>query len=384
MRIVPVLLLMGCVAGCAALPDRWRPGETGGGDDGLSAEVEHLLDQPFIDPLTRFLEQHLSQADTRSYQKIARERDSRCRAIGTRYARQAATAQTLRSLRNGYQYSCPTQVEAFARRVPSTPASDAPADLRPAAPPPTSRPPLPPEASDCYLLFTIRNYQRALPACSAAARAGDGQSQHHLASLLRHNRALTDALYWAEQSAAKGYPPGQLLLAEFYQRGHGAPGDTDRALGLIEAAANQGLAEAQYQAGMAWLNGVGTEADHAVALRWLERAAGRDNIAAQLQLAELHFDGPAAQQPSARQWLHRAAVLGSATAQYRLGTSYMEGRGGPADPLDAYVWLSVALLNGEQRASSDIQQLAGRLSPSQLETARQRINAVSQGHSYRD
>lgn len=377
MRAIPVLLLMCCVAGCAVLPENMRLSQGSRADAELDEEVERLLDQPRIDPLTQFLQQHAGRhADNPHYHRIQQERDSRCRAIGTRYARQAPTPENLQRLRSGYQYSCPEQVAAFAQRVPS---GDAPEISAPELP--TARA-LPTEANDCYLLFSIRNNQQAIPACTAAAQAGDGKSQHHLASLLRSNRALTDALHWAEQSAANGYPPGQLLLAELYQRGQGAPGDADRALALIEEAADQGLAAAQYQAGMAWLNGVGTEPDRAVALRWLERAAGQDNVSAQLQLAELYFNEPDTEQRHARQWLNRAAVLGSATAQYRLGVSYLEGSGGPADPLEAYIWLSLALLNGEQRARSGVEQLASRLSPSQLETARQRINAATHGRTY--
>ncbi|MFA5677929.1 MAG: tetratricopeptide repeat protein [Pseudomonas sp.] len=376
MRAIPVLLLMCCVTGCAALPDYLRSGKESRPNMELGQEVERLLDQPLIDPLTRFLHQHAAEdAGNPQYQRIARERDSRCRAIGTRYDRQAPTRENLNALRSGYAYSCPDQVDAFARRVP---------EHQPVIPgrEPTNATTLPAQASDCYLLFAIRNYQQALPACTAAAQAGDGKSQHHLASLLRNNRALTEALHWAEQSAANGYPPGQLLLAEFYQRGHGESADRVRALSLIEMAADQGLAAAQYQAGMAWLNGMGTEPDRSVARRWLERAAGQDNLAAQLQLAELHFNGSEENGLSARQWQQRAAALGSATAQYRLGVSYLEGSGGPADPLEAYVWLSLALLNGEQRARSGVAELASRLSPGQVEEARQRINAAPHGRPY--
>ena len=367
MRTLPLLLLMCCVAGCAVLPDSLRPSFREHSDSPLQNEVERLLDQPYIDPLTRFLQQHAAQhGDDPSYQRLARERDSRCRAIGTRYARQSPTADNLRSLRNGYQFSCPEQVQDFARRVAERPA---PVTAKQPATPPASG-----QANDCYLLFAIRNYQQAQPACTQAAEAGDARAQHHLASLLRSNRAFTDALYWAEQSSSRGYPPGQLLLAEFYQRGHGAPADRDRALQLIELAAGQGLAEAQYQAGMAWLNGTGTEPDHAIARRWLERAAAQDNVAAQLQLAELYFNQQGEEQQQARRWLQQAANLGSAPAQYRLGVSYLEGSGGPADPVEAYVWLSLALLNGEQRARAGVEQLAGQLSPAQLAAARQRIN----------
>lgn len=368
MRTTFALLLVCCIAGCAVLPDSLRYSRT---DAASGSKVEELLDQPLIDPLTRFLQQHAAtDAGTANYQRIARERDSRCRAIGTRYARRPATAENLQALRNGYQYSCPDQVAAFAQRQtreqarPSSRTEDALATT------------LPSQTNDCYLLFAISNHQQAMPACTAAAQAGDAKSQHHLASILRTDRAITEALHWAQQSAASEYPPGQLLLAELYQREHGTPGDARRALPLFEAAAEQGLAAAQYQAGMAWLNGIGTDPDRSVAVRWLKRAAEQDNVAAQLQLAELYFSAPGTEQPgAARQWLNRAAVLGSATAQYRLGESYLEGRGGPADPLEAYVWLSLALLNGEQRARDGVEQLAGQLSAGQLDTARQRINA---------
>lgn len=367
MRTTFALLLVCCIAGCAVLPDSLRYSRT---DTALAEAVEQLLDQPLIDPLTRFLHQHAgAHADTTAYQRIARERDSRCRAIATRYAHRAVTAENLQALRNGYQYSCPEQVNAFAQRKPR--ASSVSASRAEDALATT----LPPQTSDCYLLFAISNNQQAIPACTTAAQAGDAKSQHHLASILRSDRSITEALHWARQSAAGEHPPGQLLLAELYQQGHGAPDDARRALPLFEAAAEQGLAAAQYQAGMAWLNGIDTEPDRSVAMRWLKRAAEQDDVAAQLQLAELYSSTPGAEQPDARQWLNRAAVLGSATAQYRLGVSYLEGTGGPADPLEAYIWLSLALLNGEQRARDGVAQLASQLSAGQLDSARQRINA---------
>lgn len=369
MRATPALLLT-CMAlaGCTALLDIHQPSTSDQPDSALRQEAELLLDQPRIDPLTRFLSRHAGlHAEHPDYRRVARERDSRCRAIGTRYSRRTPSAEQLHTLRSGYQYSCPEQVAAFARRVPDAPAGPA-ADIEHSPAPAPA-----PQSNDCYLLFTIRNQQQALPACQAAAEAGDARAQHHLASLLRSNRALTDALHWAGQSAAGGYPAGQLLLAELYQRGHGAPGDADRALALIETAAERGLAAAQYHAGMAWLNGLGTEPDRHRALHWLERAALQDDVAAQLQLAELYFSSPTPEQALARQWLNRAATLGSASAQYRLGISYLEGSGGPADPLEAYIWLSLALLNGEARAQPGVAQLAPRLSAGQLDTARQRI-----------
>src|SRR5690606_24599153 len=343
-------------------------------------EAQRLLDQPRIDPLTQFLEQHAHAAGTSIYQQLVRERDSRCRAIGTRYAAEPPTAETLARLRAGYQYSCPGQVATFAERVDNsapTRQSSAPrADQLSAQDPP--RVPQR-QINSCYLLFTIKNYQQALPACSAAAEAGDAKAQHHLASILKVNGKAEQALVWANRSAEQQYGPGQLLVAQLYQQGLGTAVDQQKALILIEDAAGRGVAAAQYQAGMAYLDGSGVPVDRAVAQRWLELAAGQDFLEAQLQLADLHLQERGAGQANARQWLLRAASLGSPVAQYRLGASYMDGLGGAPDYTEAYVWLSLALLNGESRAEARVRTLAGQLTAEQIQLARQRLEAGRAG-----
>lgn len=387
MRALSALLLSCCLAGCTASPEWARPWPRAGEPPQATAtvpagvpETQRLLDQPRIDPLTRFLEQHAQDAATSAYQQVARERDSRCRAIGTRYAAEPPTSETLARLRAGYQYSCPEQVATFAQRVDhSTPPqySGTPrADELPA-----QDPPMVPQRqiNSCYLLFTIKNYQQALPACSAAAEAGDAKAQHHLASILKVNGKAEQALAWANRSAEQQYGPGQLLLAQLYQQGLGTAVDEQKALILIEDAAGRGVAAAQYQAGMAYLEGSGAPLDRSTAQRWLELAAGQDFLEAQLQLADLHLQERGAGQASARQWLRRAASLGSPVAQYRLGASYMDGLGGAPDYTEAYVWLSLALLNGESRAEARVRTLAVQLTAEQIQVARQRLEAGRAG-----
>ncbi|WGK60480.1 MULTISPECIES: tetratricopeptide repeat protein [Halopseudomonas] len=397
MRALSVLLLSCCLAGCAASPEEsslWSGagelgqrlmGAVGSGsndsraaDQAMHAQVAQLLDQPRIDPLTRFLEQHAAQdANDRSYQYILRERNSRCRAIGTRFSQQALTDENLALFRSGYQYSCPDQVDAFAQRLALTPPATASPAETIATGPVSAR--QQGQANSCYLLFTIKNYQQALPSCIETAERGDAKAQHHLAIILQVNDDPDQAYHWARHSAAQQHAPGQLLLAQLYQQGQGTPIDEVKALTLLEDAAESGLAAAQYEAGVAYLHGSGKAADRGAAQRWLERAAGQDHLPAQLQLADLHFNDSGAEQAYARQWLLRAASQGSATAQYRLGASYMDGTGGPPDYTEAYIWLSHALRNGEPRAKPRIQALTGQLTADQLHTARQRIAAGFSG-----
>lgn len=327
------------------------------------ADVEALFAQPYIDPLTRYLNAHANDAAYADYiPLVAEERDSRCRAIGQRYAAEQPTRDNLQRLRAGYQFSCPGQVSDFAARVP-----------QPSAAPSTSSRTTTSQQETCYLLFAIRNYNQATNACQAAAEAGDAQAQHHLASIADSTGQADTALRWARTSAEQGHTAGQLLLAELLQQQNNSDADRN-AFAWLQKAADSDQPEARYQLARAYLNGTGTAVSPDKAESQLRRAALAEHIPAMLQLARSHPDSAAA-----RHWLTEAAERGSAEAQHRLGLDYMQGNGGPQDLQQAYFWLSLALVNGESRGRRYVEELSGQLSNEQLTSARsalqQRINS---------
>ncbi|MDP2137234.1 MAG: LysM peptidoglycan-binding domain-containing protein [Candidatus Didemnitutus sp.] len=63
------------------------------------------------------------------------------------------------------------------------------------------------------------------------------------------------------------------------------------------------------------------------------------------------------------------AEQGNAIAQYNLGLAYAEGQGVAKDPMEAFVWLSIALENGARGRALD--SLIARLSSAELATGRQ-------------
>ncbi|MEH6389814.1 MAG: hypothetical protein V7772_18300 [Pseudomonas profundi] len=540
MRLIPKTLLA-CVtlsvAGCATTPGQQtplsKPAEVIAGQkqnltdfiDGMNAseeartrEVDKLLAQPRIDPLTDYLaERPIDLRYIPHRQRVARERDKRCDAVGERYADMAPTAENLAQLKDNYSHSCYAQVNDFERRVdkalaryspaqsyspfppfmvglvsaissvtdpqpetkqpdaragsatrapakppvkeagiqvskatqqaagtsdnsaaepapiaetrtapaatsetvaraeaspPATPATERKATSEPTAsrsqvaaaaqpkPAPASTTasasdsaPTPgpdtktktldqdsrKHANNCYLLFAIRNYQEAHGACLSAARAGDAKSQHHIASLARVSNEADAAIHWSKLSAEQGYGPGQLLLADLYTKGEGTVRDEARALELVEQAAQQGLAEARFRAGQAYLQGKGTEPDPARALQHLEQAAAQDHLPAQLALAEQYSSGAQPNTSKSREWLKRAAAQQSAEAQYNLGLSYAQGTPDSQEALEAYVWLSKALLNGETRARSHLERIASSLTPEQRQLGQQRVQSDMRG-----
>ncbi len=390
------------LSGCAGMRDMVaQSGETiaaqtrrlahfvGGRGDGtdellLQEELDELFAQPYIDPLTLYLEEH-SADDRRARQLplVAQERDKRCAAIAEIYAGREASQANLQRMRRGYLMSCPEDVQDFAARVKqasaaqaaaagetpqpaSEPATESAADLNRALDEALARR----QNSNCYLLFTIKNYTQAYEACRPIAASDDAKAQHHMASLERSRGNYGPAFSWAERSAGQQHPPGQLILGQLYQAGQGTQQDQAKGLELMRKAADSGLTEASYLTGLAYQNGVGVAPDPDLADFYLQQAAGDDHLPAHLALASLHEER---RPETARHWLSLAARKGSPEAQLALANSYAEAADGVADHKEAYVWYSLALLNGNDQAKAGIERQEQLLTADQLASARNRI-----------
>jgi TPR repeat protein len=191
-----------------------------------------------------------------------------------------------------------------------------------------------------------------------------------MASLERTRGNYGPAFSWAERSASQQYPPGQLILGQLYQAGHGTQQDQAKGLALMQKAADSGLAEASYFTGLAYQNGVGVAPDPDLADRYFQQAASKEHLPSHLALASLHEQ----RRPEmARHWLSQAARKGSPEAQLALANSYAAAADGAADHKEAYVWYSLALLNGNDQAKAGLEHQEKLLSADQLASARNRI-----------
>lgn len=354
----------------------------------LQEELDELFAQPFIDPLTLYLEEH-SADERRATQLplVAQERDARCAAIAETYANREASQANLNRMQRGYLMSCPEDVRSFATRVQQSSAAQTAAageTPQPAAEPVAEPAPDPAadldkaldealarrQNSNCYLLFTIKNYTQAYEACRPIAASNDARAQHHMASLERTRGNYGPAFSWAERSARQQHPPGQLILGQLYQAGQGTQQDQAKGLALMQQAADSGLIEASYFTGLAYQDGVGVKPDADLADYYLRQAASREHLPAHLALASLHEQS---RPETARQWLSQAARKGSPEAQLALANSYARAADGAPDHQEAYVWYSLALLNGNDQAKAGIEDQEKRLTADQLASARNRI-----------
>jgi len=136
-----------------------------------------------------------------------------------------------------------------------------------------------------------------------------------------------------------------------------------------EAVADNGSED--YELAMRLLEGrnIAKDPDRAVAL--LERAAQNGYVLAQYQLGLCLRDGigVAPNDERALTWLRLAAETGEPRAEYELGQMYVRGRGTARDVVNGYAWLSLASAHGVRAADEARDNALAGLSTAQVHSA---------------
>ena len=152
-------------------------------------------------------------------------------------------------------------------------------------------------------------------------------------------------------------------------------GDYITAANWYRKAAEQGLADAQFNLGFMYYKGKGVPQNFAEAAKWYRKAAEQGYADAQVSLGLMYHDGEGVPQnfAEAAKWYRKAAEQGYADAQVLLGVMYYKGEGVPQDYMQSYIWLSIAAANLSgglrERAVNMRDNVAKGLSPKQLEEA---------------
>jgi localization factor PodJL len=161
-------------------------------------------------------------------------------------------------------------------------------------------------------------------------------------------------------------------LASRAADGPAATRDPKLAMRLFERAAVAGLAPAQFRLGNMFEKGIGTAGDLSLARVWYTRAAERGNAKAMHNLAVLHAEGVSGKPDyaSATDWFRRAAEHGVRDSQYNLAVLLGRGLGAPTDLAQSYLWFAVAAAQGDDDAARKRDEVAQRLSPTDLAAAK--------------
>ena len=158
-------------------------------------------------------------------------------------------------------------------------------------------------------------------------KAFDGvpEAQHDMAAIYTAGHAgvtpnYQKAAFWFREAALGGVANARYNLGVLYQQGMGVPKDLNRALGWYAAAAKLGHPEAEYNLGIAEVEGIGTPYDPQRAATLFEQAAKGGVVEAAYNLGLIEENGMlgAPNKPEALYWYKRAADHGSKDAEVAL------------------------------------------------------------------
>jgi len=272
-----------------------------------------------------------------------------------------------------------------------------------------------------YLLVRDKDaMQRAYDAHLRAAQAGHPESMHQVGQMLRLGSAghidLAAAVDWYEKSAAAGSAEGATLAGRAYVNGWSRPVDYAKGASYYRMGAERGDLWGMNNLGALYFNGNGVTADRAAGRDWFEKAASGGLVAAKHNMATmLHKglggprdidgflkwdqeaanqgyapalydlgifylepdDGRSADAARAAVYLRQAAVKRHPPAEFALATLYDRGVGMPPNPVQAFVYYSLALRSGEPAAKERLDALRLRMNALDLENAQKLVAAAS-------
>ncbi len=161
---------------------------------------------------------------------------------------------------------------------------------------------------------------------------GIAEAQHDMGAIYvaghgQIKKDLKRAVLWFKEAAANGIANAKYNLGVLYHQGLGVEQDITRAMDLYKQAANLGHPEAQYNLGIAYIEGIGVAYDPKQATSFFEAAANN----------------------------------GVVEAAYNLGLIYENGLLGETQPDNALAWYKKAADQGSPEASSALKQLANSL-----------------------
>lgn len=175
---------------------------------------------------------------------------------------------------------------------------------------------------------------------------------------------LAEAVKWLRKSAEQNDPTAQYVLGILHDEGRGVPQDLREAVKWYERAAQQGLPDAQFNLALCYAKGEGVLKDSKKAAEWFRKAAqnplGPDPQAqARLGLAYITGNGVERDSVEAALWLRKAAYPPGedAKAQFFLGRLYQEGEGVTHSATEAVRWFRAAA----QQGYADAQFHLGRM-----------------------
>jgi len=166
-------------------------------------------------------------------------------------------------------------------------------------------------------------------------------------------------------AADAGVAEAQFLVGGCREYGVGGRRDPEAAAEYYRKAAAKNYPLGIVALGMCYQNGSGLPTDHKKAVSWFRKAADREHPLGQWMLGRCYAQGSGVQQDltAAVTWFRRAAENGLAPAQFELGRCLARGIGLRANPNEAAEWFEQAADQGHKAAAKELAKLKARKPP---------------------
>lgn len=198
-------------------------------------------------------------------------------------------------------------------------------------------------------------------------------TEAELRARIKPDATLPPAVKRLEQKAFAGEAEAQHDLAAIYTAGHADVKQSyEKAALWFREAARQGVANAAYNLGVLYHQGLGVPESLEEAINWYDIAAGFEHPEAQYNLGIAYIEGiGVAYDPlKAASYFESSARSGLTEAAYNLGLIYENGLLGEAKPEEALLWYQTAAQKGSPEAKAALEQLAKSLNISLREVNR--------------
>lgn len=246
------------------------------------------------------------------------------------------------------------------------------------------------------MIYDYKDEVEAVKWLRKSAEQGHDMAQLHLG--LHYNRGSgvakdhAEGARWVRKAAEQGNARAMSVLSSSYYLGSGVPKDDAEGTRWQKLAAESGDGWAQIEYANRLMRGFFMPKNQVEAVKWLLRAAEGDKksaaVNAQSRLGFLYLNGyesVAKDEVQAVRWLRLAAEQGDHQSQRGLGECYLSGTGVKQDDIEAYAWLSQAVVKtpgysptGDFEAGRKLAALDKSLSPQTKKLGEIRADALRQ------
>ncbi len=204
---------------------------------------------------------------------------------------------------------------------------------------------------------TVRDDRQAIHLMTEAAAMGLPEAQYRLAELYKSQAQQDEQIqsrvfHCYEQAAQQNLAPAQYELGLCYEFGTGTEKNLNLAFDWYQKSAEMGHAPAMHRLGLFHEKGVISAPSPQEAFKWYSRAAERGYANGIFSLGVCYDWGIGTSQDhtAALAQYAKAAELGHSTAMYNLALCYEEGTGTAVDEQQAFIWFGRAAAEGQTEA----------------------------------